>query len=158
MIGINFVILGKTSMKHNQYESGVILDCRKGGYKYIWTHGLKITSDIIKENNQSAHRMTYSSWVVRIKSLFQFPIGYPECGWEGQYCQIDVGLGVSATAGIASAVTVVFIMALVVVLGLQRYRYIICLHHRELPLRECEAIINKETNVLLISQRLWIYM
>ena len=87
-------------------------------------------------------------------SMFQFPIGYPECGWEGQFCQSDVGLGVSATAGIASAVTVVFIMALGVVLGLQRYRYIVCLPHRGLLLREFELIDGKETNVLLISRHL----
>ena len=66
----------------------------------------------------------YMNSIEKNGACFQFPVGYPECGWEGQFCQSDAGLGANATAGITCAVTVVFVMASLVVLGFQKYRYI----------------------------------
>ena len=55
--------------------------------------------------------------------LFQFPVGHPECGWDGEFCQSDIGISEFAKASIASFLTVFCVVIFSTLVVCQRFRY-----------------------------------
>ena len=56
--------------------------------------------------------------------LFQFPLGRPKCGWEGEYCRSETRFGANATASVVTILVALSIIAFSTLAGFQRYRYI----------------------------------
>ena len=55
--------------------------------------------------------------------VFQFPVGHPECGWEGEFCRSDTWLSENAKASIATILIVFCIITCLILTAFQRYRY-----------------------------------
>ena len=76
---------------------------------------------------QGNYKHSYSIVPLNIASshmlLFQFPIGRPECGWKGEFCQSDTEIGGNTTAGITSIFALFFIITLSTLAAFRRYRY-----------------------------------
>ena len=54
---------------------------------------------------------------------FQFPLGHPKCGWDGEFCRSDTGIDEYEKASIATIVVVFFMITSAAVTVFQRYRY-----------------------------------